>query len=33
VPGLGRLVAAELIDEFVLVEFVIEVGTRHGHRC
>ena len=32
VPGLGRLVAAELIDEFVLVEFVVKVGACHGHR-
>ncbi len=27
----GR-VAAELVDEFVLVEFVVKVGARHGHR-
>ena len=32
VPWRGRLVAAELIDEFVLVESVVKVGPCHGNR-
>ena len=30
--GARRLVAAELIDEFGLIEFVVKVGTCHGNR-